>query len=192
MNRSRWRVRTKSSADTFIELHAPFRRSERRPLVQGRSPMILTPPVFCYLRSERESQRSSGSSSAVVVLALLANGQGSRCPHHHGQLLPTKRQRSGHGWRGGHTIMCISRQHQPPGSIRSNAGLLSLPARSCGAASILQPASSKLTSAHSSSDTTRTQTLQVDQVRRQDPLSRQALLPKGRTGFMWRTLDSRD
>jgi transposase len=47
-------------------------------------------------------------------------------------------------------------QHRHPGSIRSNAGLLSLPARSCGAASILQPASSKLTSAHSSSGTTRT------------------------------------
>lgn len=36
---------------------------------------------------------------------------------------------------------------------------VSLPARSCGAASILQPASSKLTSAHSSSATTRTPNL---------------------------------
>src|SRR5436309_3479987 len=36
------------------------------------------------------------------------------------------------------------------------------------------------------------QTLQVDQIRRRDPLGRQALLPESRADVMWRILDSRD
>ena len=72
---------------------------------------------------------------------------------------PTKRQPSGHGWPDGRAITCISPQHQPPGSIRSNAGSPSSPARSCAAASTPRPASSRLTSAPSSNCITRTPNL---------------------------------
>ena len=67
-----------------------------------------------------------------------------------------------------------------------------LTARSCGAASILRPASSKLTSAHSSSGTTRTPNLTSGPSPPTRSSRRQALLQKAEQTLCGETLDLRD